>query len=98
MNTVEKFKYDRWNVKAGIAHIGVGNFHRAHEEYYTDLLLEYPDQRNWGICGIALLPSDEKLVEALRGQRGEYTLTVCGRDGRDQAFLIGSLVELLWSV
>ena len=98
MNTVEKFKYDRWNVKAGIAHIGVGNFHRAHEEYYTDLLLEYPDQRKWGICGIALLPSDEKLVEALRGQRGEYTLTVCGRDGRDQAFLIGSLVELLWSV
>ena len=31
MNTVEKFKYDRRNVKAGIAHIGVGNFHRDHE-------------------------------------------------------------------
>ena len=98
MNTIREFGYNRREVKAGIAHIGVGNFHRAHEEYYTNLLLEEPDQRNWGICGIALLPSDEPLVKALRGQQGEYTLTVCGRDGHDEVFRIGSLVELLWSV
>lgn len=96
MNTIKNFNYDRRSVKAGIAHIGVGNFHRAHEEYYTNLLLEHPDQREWGICGIALLPSDERLVEALRSQLGEYTLTVCGRDGKDEALRIGSLVELLW--
>lgn len=95
---VKKFGYERRNIEVGIAHIGVGNFHRAHEEYYTNLLLEYPDQREWGICGIALLPSDEKLVEALRSQQGEYTLTVCGRNGSDEVFRIGSLVELLWSV
>lgn len=98
MNKVKEFAYDRRSVKAGIAHIGVGNFHRAHEEYYANLLLEHPDQRDWGICGIALLPSDEKLVEALRRQEGEYTLTVCGRDGKDEVFRIGSLVELLWGV
>lgn len=98
MKTVKKFAYNRQEVKAGIAHIGVGNFHRAHEEYYTNLLLEDPDQHSWGICGIALLPSDENLVKALRSQQGEYTLTVCGRDGTDEVFRIGSLIELLWSV
>lgn len=98
MNTVKNFAYDRESVTTGIAHIGVGNFHRAHEAYYTNLLLEHADQQEWGICGIALLPSDEKLVEALRGQQGAYTLTVCGRDGHDEALRIGSLVELLWGI
>lgn len=98
MNAIKNFAYDRGSVGAGIAHIGVGNFHRAHEAYYTNLLLEHPDQQSWGICGIALLPSDEKLVEALRSQQGEYTLTVCGRDGHDQVLRIGSLVELLWGI
>lgn len=98
MNSIKNFAYDRKSVRTGIAHIGVGNFHRAHEEYYTDRLLEHADQRQWGICGIALLPSDRNLVEALRSQQGQYTLTVCGRDGHDEVLRIGSLVELIWGV
>lgn len=96
---VKTFSYDRSEVKAGILHFGVGNFHRAHLEYLTNLLLEQnPDQRNWGICGAMILPQDEHLYTALRQQKGEYTLTVCGRDGHDQAWLIGSLVELYWGM
>ncbi len=98
MNTIDKFTYDRHAVSAGIAHIGVGNFLRAHAAYYTDRLLRLPGQSSWGICGIALLPSDRGIVEALRSQQGEYTLTVCGRGGDEQAYLIGSLTELLWGV
>lgn len=49
---VISYKYNREQVKPGILHIGVGNFHRAHEEYYTNLLLENPDQQNWGICAL----------------------------------------------
>lgn len=95
---VISYKYNREQVKPGILHIGVGNFHRAHEEYYTNLLLENPDQQNWGICGAMLLPSDEHLYKALKKQANEYTLTVCGRDGKDEAYLIGSLVELIWGI
>lgn len=95
---VISYKYNREQVKPGILHIGVGNFHRAHEEYYTNLLLENPDQQNWGICGAMLLPSDEHLYHALKNQANEYTLTVCGRDGKDEAYLIGSLVELIWGI
>ena len=101
MNTktqVHLYHYDRNGIKAGILHIGVGNFHRAHEEYYTNRLLEYPDQQEWGICGAMLLPGDERLYRILKRQDCEYTLTVCGRDGHDEAYRIGSLVGLLWGV
>lgn len=95
---VISYDYDRSEVKAGILHIGVGNFHRAHEEFYTNRLLADPSQREWGICGVALLPGDERLVKALKAQDGLYTLTVCGRDGVDEAYEIGSLVQLIWGV
>lgn len=95
---VISFNYNREQVKTGIVHIGVGNFHRAHEEYYTHLLLADATQQNWGICGVMLLPSDERLYKALSKQNGEYTLTVCGRDGKDEAHRIGSLVELIWGM
>lgn len=95
---VMAYNYNREQVKPGILHIGVGNFHRAHEEYYTNLLLENPDQQNWGICGAMLLLSDEHLYHALKNQANEYTLTVCGRDGKDEAYRIGSLIELIWGI
>ena len=95
---VISYNYNREQVKPGILHIGVGNFHRAHEEYYTNLLLEDASQQQWGICGAMLLPGDERLYKALKKQENIYTLTVCGRDGKDEAYHIGSLVELIWGV
>lgn len=95
---MKKYNYDRKQIKPGILHIGVGNFHRAHEEFYTNLLLEDPAQHGWGIYGAMLLPGDEPLYKALKKQDGEYTLTVCGRDGKDEAYCIGSLVDLAWGV
>lgn len=95
---VISYCYNREQIKPGILHIGVGNFHRAHEEFFTNRLLEDPVQQNWGICGAMLLPGDEHLYKALKKQANEYTLTVCGRDGKDEAYRIGSLVELIWGV
>lgn len=95
---VFSYNYDRELIKSGILHIGVGNFHRAHEEFFTNKLLEYPDQQHWGIHGAMLLPTDEHLYKSLRRQDNEYTLTVCGRNGQDEAYRIGSLVALDWSI
>ncbi|EJX03036.1 mannitol 2-dehydrogenase [gut metagenome] len=92
------FNYQRENIKSGILHFGVGNFHRAHQEYYTNLLLENEDQQQWGICGAMILPSDERLYKALKGQGGKYTLTVCGRNGEDAAYELGALTELYWGM
>lgn len=90
--------FDRDRIKAGIVHIGVGNFHRAHQAFYTNQLLEDAQQQHWGICGVALLPGDEALVSKLRQQDGTYTLTACGRDGTDVVYRIGALTELIWGV
>ncbi len=92
-----KFNYNRERVSASILHFGVGNFHRAHLQSYTNQLLELADQSEWGVCGAMLMPQDETLYRTLKGQDGLYTLTVCGRDGVNEIFEIGSLVELLWS-
>ncbi len=97
-NKIKSVDYDRDKLTSGILHIGVGNFHRAHEEYYTNELIEkVSSQSQWGITGAMLLPSDECLYEALKSQDGLYTLTVCGRDGHNEVVEIGSLREVLWS-
>lgn len=90
--------YDRNTVKAGIMHIGVGNFHRAHEACYIDSLLGVDQsQHRWGICGVMLLDGDKEKYEGLKSQKGEYTLTECGSYGHDNCRRIGSEVELLWA-
>lgn len=92
---IVEYKYQAKNITQGIVHIGVGNFHRAHQAFYTNALLQYNDQNQWGICGISLLASDKKNVEDLRSQDCDYTLTVCGRDGNDEVHKIGALQELI---
>lgn len=98
-NVVAPAGYDRQRVAPGIVHIGVGNFHRAHEEYFTNRLIAMDTSANagWGICGAMLRREDEPLYKALKAQNGLYTLTICGRDGRDEAVAIASLVDLLWA-
>ena len=59
--------YDRRTVRAGIAHLSVGNFHRAHQAWYIDRLLAEPSQQGWGICGIGFADeagADEAGAEA----------------------------------
>jgi len=94
---IQQYNYDRQDIKAGILHIGVGNFHRAHQAWYANQLLSNNDQQQWGICGVCMLPGDETIFKHLSAQKLDYTLTVCGRDGNNQVFEIGSVKELLWA-
>ncbi|MGU7771680.1 mannitol dehydrogenase family protein [Burkholderia sp. MR1-5-21] len=90
-------EYDRSKVSAGIAHIGVGNFHRAHEALYVDRCLHLPSHESWGICGISLGAGAEarSKADALRKQDGLYTLTEYAPDGEVRCRVIGSLVEYM---
>lgn len=88
------YNYDRKDISAGIVHFGVGNFHRAHLEYYTNILLEDPSQHGWGVYGAMIMPSDERLYRALREDSGIYDLTVCSPSGKKVTHRIGSLVGL----
>ena len=90
-------KYDRTKVKAGILHIGIGGFHRAHEAFYTDELLNGNSDYNWGICGVALLDFDQKIYQTLKDQNGLYTLIVKELDGTLTKTIIGSIVDYLFA-
>lgn len=89
--------YDRSKVKAGIVHVGIGGFHRAHQALYMDQLLHTAGNENWGICGVALLEFDKKIFDTLSEQDGLYTLVVKELDGTLTKRIIGSIVECLFA-
>lgn len=89
--------YDRSKIKTGIAHIGIGAFHRSHEAFYTDQVLHGNDATPWGICGIALLEADRKIFNTLSDQDGLYTLMTTASDGTLTARVIGSITEYLFA-
>ena len=87
--------YDRSKIKAGIVHIGIGGFFRAHEAFYTDQVLHH-NVTDWGICGIALLDNDFKIVDTLVHQDGLYTLMAINPDGTFETRIIGSVIEYIF--
>ncbi|MDF3129179.1 mannitol dehydrogenase family protein [Kiritimatiellaeota bacterium B1221] len=89
--------YDRAQVKIGIVHVGVGGFHRSHEAYYTDQLLE-TGEIAWGICGVGLREGDRKMRDILKAQDYLYSLLVKHPDGKVENRVVGSLVDFMLSV
>jgi len=85
--------YDRGSIDVGIAHIGAGHFHRAHQAMYIDRLLQKGLAREWGICGVGVLPADWPMRDVLRDQDGLYMLILENPDGSRDARVIGSIVD-----
>lgn len=96
-STVIKPRYDRNEVTAGIAHIGVGNFHRAHQAIYVDRCLHQPGQSHWGIAGIGLgdSASSRAKAESFQRQDGLYSVTEFAPDGSAVTRVIGAMVDYL---
>lgn len=88
--------YDRNTISAGIVHFGVGNFHRAHLQYYNNLLLENEDQKSWGIYGAMIMPGDGPLYSALKSEEGIYDLMICYPSGDRETYTVRSLIGLCW--
>jgi mannitol 2-dehydrogenase len=85
--------YNRGDVGVGIVHFGVGGFHRAHQAAYIDRLLQQGLARDWGICGVGVLPADARMRDVLHTQDGLYTLVLEQPDGRREARVIGSILD-----
>ncbi len=94
---IEKPAYDRSKVKPGIAHLSVGNFHRAHQAVYLDKCLALGGQDEWGIVGIGLMDveSERAKAKALQSQKGLYSLTDYPPEGKPTVSIIGSIVDYL---
>lgn len=71
-----------------MVHMGIGNFHRAHQAWYT---AHAEDAAEWGYAGFT--GSSPRISDALAPQNGLYTLVTMGADG-DHPEVIGSISEV----
>lgn len=88
---VQRPQYLRDDCRAGIVHIGVGAFHRAHQAVYTDDALASAGG-DWRILGVSLRST--QVADALNAQNGLYTLIERGPHG-PKARIIGSIASVI---
>ncbi|MHA6343944.1 mannitol dehydrogenase family protein [Roseivivax sp. CAU 1761] len=60
--------YDRARLTPGIVHVGLGNFHRAHQAVYLDDLFGRGLDHDWAICGAGVRAPDARMRALLLDQ------------------------------
>jgi fructuronate reductase len=88
---VRRPRYDREALQVGIAHIGVGAFHRCHQAEYVDDMLE-ARFGPWGLVGINLYPP--RLADLLVPQDCLYSRTVREGDSAETR-VVGSIRRVI---
>jgi len=84
--------YDRRALTPGIVHIGVGNFHRAHQGIYMDDLFNLGKDHDWAITGAGVMPGDERTRKIL--ERQDYLSTVVELDPSGiSARIVGAMTD-----
>lgn len=90
LTSVQKPGYRRSDVRAGILHLGVGNFHRGHQAVYADDLLS--KDLNWGIIGVSMRSDTARKQLAPQ----DYLYTVSTKSsGEMRSRVIGSILDVL---
>jgi fructuronate reductase len=86
-------RYDRRQLETGIIHLGIGNFHRAHQAVYTDTVLGTRGG-DWGICGVSLRHPGVR--DRMASQDNLYT--VVEKEGADRRYrLIGAVADVIYA-
>ncbi|POF43663.1 mannitol dehydrogenase [Pseudomonas laurylsulfativorans] len=83
------------DTRQGIAHIGVGGFHRAHQAFYTDALMNTGEALDWAICGVGLRAEDRRARDDLQQQDYLFTLFELGDSNDTEVRVIGALRDML---
>jgi fructuronate reductase len=83
--------YDRTQLNAGIVHLGIGAFHRAHQAFYTEAVLN-KFGGDWGIIGSSLRSASVR--DQLVPQDCLYTLVERSGEG-EKLQLIGAVLDTL---
>ena len=87
-------RYDRSQLTPGIVHIGLGNFHRAHQAWYLHRLMDEGLARDWAIIGAGVRPNDAEQRARLLKQDCLTTLIELDPSGRS-AEICGSMIDFL---
>ena len=90
--------FKREECKIGIVHLGVGNFHRAHQALYINDYINDTKELDWGICGINLRKEERENFNFLKNRDGKYILKTTSTDGDTEFSEIHSINKLIdWS-
>lgn len=84
--------YKRADLSPGILHIGMGNFHRAHQAVYLDRLFDLGEGHDWAIVGAGVMPFDAERRAALEAQ--DWLTTVVELSpGTYEARVTGAMID-----
>jgi mannitol 2-dehydrogenase len=87
-------KYRRSDLRAGIVHIGVGNFHRAHQAVYLDDLFNAGRDHDWAIVGAGVREADGLMREKL-GEQDWLTTVVEQEAETTKAQVTGAMIDFI---
>jgi len=91
---VKKPSYQKNELTPGIVHVGIGNFHRAHQASYLHRLFELGVDRDWAIVGAGVTQYDEAMRTRLAEQ--DWLTTVVELDpDKLSARIIGPIVDFV---
>ncbi len=86
--------YDRTRLTPGIVHIGLGNFHRAHQAVYLDDLMAMGEAHDWAIVGAGVREGDARMRDALKGQDCLSTIIQLDPAGKS-CRRVGAMIDFL---
>ncbi|WP_394152173.1 mannitol dehydrogenase family protein [Loktanella salsilacus] len=86
--------YARSDLTPGIVHIGLGNFHRAHQAWYLHRLMDQGLAHDWAIIGAGVRPADAASREKMLAQDCLTTLIELDPAGKS-AEVTGSMIDFV---
>ncbi len=86
--------YDRTALTPGIVHIGLGNFHRAHQSWYLHRLMQSGSAKDWAIVGAGVRAPDEHMRKRLLDQDCLTTLIELDPAGQSVE-VVGAMIDFL---
>lgn len=86
--------YSPDKITPGILHLGVGNFHRAHQGVYLDKLFNLGLDHDWGIVGAGIKSFDQTMRNSLKPQNWLTTIIESDQYGSN-ATISGSMVDFI---
>ena len=91
---IRKPIYDRSQLTAGIVHIGLGNFHRAHQAWYLHRLMQMGEAFNWAIVGAGVREYDK--IQRQKMLKQDFLTTLIELDPKGQSSeIIGSMIDYI---
>jgi mannitol 2-dehydrogenase len=93
-NNVNKPQYSKESLSPGIVHIGVGNFHRAHQAMYLHKLFNSGQAMDWAILGAGTKSYDVVMRDKLKTQDWLTTVVELDTNGLT-ADVCGSMIDFI---